>query len=110
FAELYERSRVRIAERRLDVPRELPFVATFNKWSANLPGTTYFLPIAECTALYINILLSAFDDEFSYFVVDERNRFQPAGIAKFARSKGGHLNDDLSAGRAATISFIESWI
>jgi hypothetical protein len=32
--------------------------------------------------------------DFGYFLVDERNRFRPAGIARFARSKGGHLSDD----------------
>lgn len=107
---LYEEARVRIAHERLDVPRELPFVAPFNKWSANLPGTTYFLPVAECTALYINILLSAFGEEFAYFVVDERNRFRPPGIARFARSKGGHLCDDPEAGRFATVGFLETWL
>ena len=40
--ELYEKSRVFIADGRQDVPRELPFVAPFNgKWAANLPGTTH---------------------------------------------------------------------
>ena len=110
LVELYEESRIRIAEERLDVPRELPFVPPFNKWSANLPGTTYFLPVAECTALYINILLSAFDEEFGYFIVDERNRFRPPGIAKFARSKGGHLHDDAKEGRFATVGFMETWL
>ena len=110
LVELYEESRVRIADGRLDVPRELPFVPPFNKWSANLPGTTYFLPIAECTALYINILLSAFGEKFAYFVVDERNRFRPPGIARFARSKGGHLHDEPKEGRFATVGFIETWL
>ncbi|MDQ3285418.1 MAG: hypothetical protein M3P92_06915 [Actinomycetota bacterium] len=110
LVELYEKSRVRVAEERLDVPRELPFVAPFNKWAANLPGTTYFLPVAECSALYINILLSAFGEDFGYFVVDERNRFKPPGIARFARSKGGHLHDDLGDGRLATIGFLETWL
>jgi len=110
LVELYEKSRVRIAEGRHDVPRELPFVAPFNKWSANSPGTTYFLPVAECTALYINILLSVFDEEFGYFVVDERNRFKPPGIARFARSKGGHLHDDPREGRFATVGFLETWL
>ena len=110
LAELYERSRVRIADGRLDVPRELPFVMPFNKWSANLPGTTYFLPVNEFTAFYINVLLSAFSEEFGYFVVDERNRFKPPGIAKFARSKGGHLRDDPREGRFATVGFLETWL
>jgi hypothetical protein len=108
--ELYEQSRLQISNKRIDIPRQLPYVPTFNKWSANVPGTTYFLPVNEFTALYINILLSAFDDEFSYFIIDERNKFQPAGIAKFARSKGGHLNDNVHLGRVATVSFIETWL
>ena len=74
FAALYDKSRVRIADRRVDVPRTLPYVPPFNKWSANLPGTTYFLPVNELTGLYINILLSAFSEDFAYFVLDERHR------------------------------------
>src|ERR671938_750631 len=99
LVELYEKSRVQIAEGRHDVPRELPFVAPFNKWAANLPATTYFLPVDESSALHINSLLSAFGEEFSYFVVDERNRFRPPDIAKFGRSKGGHLHDEPREGR-----------
>src|SRR3712207_3558225 len=69
---LYERGRVRIADGRPDVPRELPFVMPFNKWAANVPGTTYFLPVNEFSAFYINVLLSAFSEDFGYFLVDER--------------------------------------
>jgi hypothetical protein len=110
FTELYEKARIKISDRRPDPPRELPYVLPFNKWSANVPGTTYFLPVAELSAFYINILLSAFSEEFSYFVGDERNGFKPAGIAKFARSKGGHLQDDPKAGRYATIGILEAWL
>jgi hypothetical protein len=110
LVELYERARVQIADRRPDVPREVPFVAPFNKWSANLPGTTYFLPVSECTALYINIMLSVFDREFAYFVVDERNGFQPAGVARFARAAGGHLHEDPRQGRFATVGSLETWL
>jgi hypothetical protein len=110
FVELYERARVRLADERPDAPREVPFVPAFNKWSTNRPGTTYFLPVAECTALYINLLLCAFDDEFAYFALDERNRYRPAGLARFARSKGGHLRDDPREGRAATVGMLETWV
>jgi hypothetical protein len=75
-----------------------------------VPGTTYFLPIAELSALYINVLLSAFDHDFAFFLVDDRQGYQPAGIAQFARSAGGHLEDDPASGRVATISFIETWL
>ncbi len=110
LVDLYEKARVRIANRRVDVPRQVPFVPPFNKWAANLPGTTYFLPVNEFTEDYINVLLSAFGEEFGFFVVDDRNRFQPAGIAAFARSRGGHLHDDPRAGRVATLSFMETWL
>jgi hypothetical protein len=110
FTNLYETNRVAIADRRLDIPRELPFTATFNKWSANVPGTTYYVPVNELSALYINIVLSAFDTEYAYFIVDERNRLQPAGIDRFARSRGGHLVDDLAAGRTTTVASVEAWL
>lgn len=107
---LYRQMRVRIADTRVEVPKEVPFVAPFNKWSANVPGTTYFLPIAELSALYINVLLSAFDHDFAFFLVDDHRGYQPAGIAQFARSAGGHLANDPRSGRVATISFIETWV
>ena len=79
FTELYEKARIKVSDRRPDPPRELPFVLPFNKWSANVRGTTYFLPVAEISGFYINFLLTAFSEEFSTFVVDERNGFEPAG-------------------------------
>lgn len=110
LVELYHRARVRLADQRVDVPREVPFVAPFNKWMANVPGTTYFLPVAELSALYINLLLSAFDHEFAFFLVDDHQGYQPAGIAQFARAAGGHLENDPAHGRVATISFMETWV
>ena len=108
--EAFLQSRVVLSDRRLDVPRELPFVPPFNKWSANVPGSTYFIAVNELTALYINILLSCFSDDFKYFIVDERHGFRPAGIARYAKSKGGTLHDDPRDGRFATVGFIESWL
>jgi hypothetical protein len=101
---------VRIADRRLDVSRELPIVSPFNKWSANVPGTTYFLPIAELSGIFINVLLAALSEGVEYFVVDERHNFQPAGIARFGRSKGGYLRDDLTEGRTLTLGFLDTWM
>jgi hypothetical protein len=110
WLDLYTKSRVRIADRRLDVPREPPFVPPFNKWSANVRGTTYFLPIAELSGLFINVLLAAFSEEVAHFVMGKRNNFQPAGVAKFARSKGGYLRDNLVEGRAATVGYLDTWM
>lgn len=110
WLDLYEKSRVRIADERLDVPRKVPYVPPFNKWSANVRGTTYFLPIAELSGLFINVLLAAFSEDASYFIVDERNNFRSAGIAKFARSRGGYLYDDLLEGHTATLSLLDTWM
>src|SRR2546423_5817349 len=110
WLDLYTRSRVRIADRRLNVPRKPPFIPPFNKWSANVRGTTYFLPVAELSGLFINVLLAAFSEEVASFVVDERNNFQPAGLGKFARSKGGYLHDNFVEGRAATVGYLETWL
>jgi hypothetical protein len=108
LTELYEQSRVRVADRRVDIPRDVSYMLSLNKWSANRPGTTYFLPIAELTAFYINLVLILFDDDFSYFVLDDRNWFRPAGIGRFARSKGGRLADNPKLGRIMTVSMLET--
>ena len=41
-------------------------------------------------------LLETFDETMALFILDERANFRPAGIGRFARSKGGHLEDNLS--------------
>jgi hypothetical protein len=110
LVELFEKSKVRISEERPAIPRETAYVPPFNKWSVSAPGSTYFLPVNELSAFYINLMLSALSEENAYFVVDERNRFQPAGIAKFARSRGGHLEDDPARNRTATVGFAETWL
>jgi len=110
FADLYASWRVRIADRRVDVPREVPYVPPFNRWSANVPGSSYFVPVNELSALYVNVLLSMFGEGFGFAVVDEHDGFRPAGIGKFLRSRGGHLQDDPAAGRVVTIQHLESWL
>lgn len=110
FVEWYERSRIRVADGRVDVPRQVPYVPAFNKWAANMPGSTYLLPVNDLTALYINVLLAMFSEEFGFFVLDERNGFAPAGVGDFARSRGGHLYDDPGKGRVATVQGLESWL
>jgi len=110
WLDVYTRSRVRLADQRLDVPRDPPFVPPFNKWSANVRGTTYFLPVAELSGLFLNVLLAAFSEEVAYFIVDERRTFQPAGVAQFARSKGGYLHDNLVEGRVATVGLLDTWM
>ncbi len=110
FVDLYQRSRVPIADHRVDVPRQIPFTLPFNTWSGNVAGTTLFVPVAELSALAINVALAALSEELGYFFLDERNGFRPAGIASFARSKGGHLFDDPAQGRVATLGMAQEWL
>lgn len=98
FEEVFDRMRVRVRDGRAAVAREVPVVFPFNKWSTNLPGTTYFLPVSDLSGMYINVILSMFDEQMGLFIVDERARFRPAGIARFGKSRGGPLHDDLDDG------------
>jgi hypothetical protein len=108
FVELYERMRVRVSGGRTTVERKPPLVPPFNLWDANVPGTTYFLPVTELTALCINVLLTAFSEELGYFILDDRAGYAPAGIARFGRSRRGHLYDDPKDGRVLTIGYLET--
>jgi hypothetical protein len=108
LVEAYQRMRVQLSSRRASIPQKVPLVPPFNIWDANLPGTTYFIPVVDFTALYINVLLTAFGDELGYFIVDDHNGYKPAGLAPFARSRGGHLFDDPGDGRVMTVGFLET--
>jgi hypothetical protein len=93
FEELYDQMRVPIREGRTTIEKEIPNVFPFNKWSTNLAGSTYFLPVSDLSSMYINVILSMFDEQMGMFIVDERNDFKPAGIKRFGRSQGGRLHD-----------------
>jgi len=109
FVEFYHAARVKVADSRAAVPRQVPDVPAFNKWSANLPGMSYYLPVNDLSAFYINVLLTMFDEEFGFYVVDDTNRFSPAGVGSFRKSKGGHLHDsDIT--RTISITILEGWV
>jgi hypothetical protein len=107
YVELYRRSRVRIADGRREPPYEPLFNIGVNRWVAGARGTTTFLPINDLTYLYINGLLELFNQETACFVLDDRAGFRPAGLQRFARSKGGHLDDDPAHERVATVQRVE---
>jgi hypothetical protein len=71
------------------------------------PGTSYFLPINDLTLMYINGLLEILNEHTAAYILDERAGFQPAGLKKFAKSKGGHLFDNPDDNRVATVGLIE---
>jgi hypothetical protein len=107
YTALYRRGRVKIQDGRVTAPLEPLYNFNINKWALYAPGSTYFLPVNDLTFLYINALLEVFDEETGGFIRDERRGFRPAGLARFARGKGGHLYDDPSMNRTGTIQRIE---
>src|SRR5262245_32742871 len=108
LVELYRRSRIELSAGRTAPPLDAKHNFSINRWSLYAPGTTYFLPIIDTSALMINALLELFDPAMGVFVRDERAWFRPAGVARFARSKGGHLHDDPRQLRSATINAVET--
>lgn len=110
LVEAYKKMRIQIADTRVDIPRQAPYTQSFNKWDANARGTTYFLPVAELSAGYINGILFMLGEEFGGFPLDDHRAYLPAGVGKFRKSRGGHLHDDLKSGRVGPVSYIESWL
>jgi hypothetical protein len=110
FAKLYQRSRVKIKDGRAAPPIEPLFNINANRWSAHAPGTSYFLPVNDLTFMYINGLLEILNESTGVFVLDERNHYKPAGLARHARSRGGHLEDNPHQFRVATIRQIEQFV
>lgn len=108
LSELYKRSRIQLSDRRSAPPLDPGHNFSINRWSLYAPGTTYFLPIIETTALAINALLELFSEDMGVFVRDERAWFRGAGVGRFARSKGGHLHDEPRDLRSATIQMVET--
>jgi hypothetical protein len=108
LTELYRCSRIKLADRRTAPPLDSKHNFAINRWSLYAPGTTYFLPIIETTAITINALLELFDEGMGIFLRDERAFFRPAGVGRFARSRGGHLHDNPNQMRSATINTVET--
>ena len=110
FTELYRRLRVKIKDGRSAPPSTPLFNLNLNQWSAHAPGTSYFLPVNDLTFMYLNGLLEVLNEHTGAFILDERNQFQPAGLARFARSRGGHLDDDPHHGRVVLVRQVEQFV
>lgn len=108
LTELYRRARIQLSANRTAPPLDPSHNFSINRWSLYAPGTTYFLPIIETTALTINALLELLGEDMGVFMRDERAWFRAAGVGRFARSKGGHLHDEPRDLRSATIQMMES--
>jgi hypothetical protein len=111
--------KVKIHDSRIDFPREFPYYIGWNKQFSNVPGTTIFLPVVDCTRQYINILLIILSEPDGQrpLVVDDWQRFRPRNwqdwkaflaqwvglgpripyqpVGGIARATGGFVNPDI---------------
>ena len=81
-----------------------------NQWSCYDRNGTYFVPVCDYTQLLINGILELFGKNVAAYILDERAGFKPAGLARFAKSKGGHLHDAADSGRVFTIQALEGLV
>lgn len=84
----YQRNLVKIRDGRLPIPREAIGSAFVDM--VNRPGTTVFMPVADTTREYINMLLTGIA-QFKWRMWDEVTD-KPAGVAKWIRQ--GLLNGE----------------
>lgn len=110
FVQLYERAKIRIADTRPEVLRRPPVTPPFNRWSTNVPGSTYFVLISDITPLVFSLGFFLLGEEMGFTVFDDRNHYRPAGLKRFMRSKGGHLHDDPNDSRVGAIIDFESYV
>ena len=101
---------VRLQSGRLDIPRQLPFMLSFNQWYANRPGTQFIVPVTEIARVYMNLLLVLLSEEYGYFIVDTDNGNAGCGLDEFRKSRGGHLHDDPGARRIMTLRDLDAAI
>jgi hypothetical protein len=107
LTELYRRSRIQLSDRRTAPPLDAGHNFSINRWSLYAPGTTYFLPIIETTALTLNAILELCSESMGVFFRDERRWFRAAGVKRFAVSRGGHLHDNPNEIRTTTVQMLE---
>src|SRR5262252_9345081 len=108
LTDLYKRVRIQLSDHRTAPPLDGGHNFSINRWSLYAPGTTYFLPIIETTALTLNAILELCSEDMGVFFRDERRWFRAAGVKRFANSKGGHLHDDPQEIRTTTVQMLET--
>jgi hypothetical protein len=99
--DLYNRHRLTLQPRRLDIPRRVPPLCGHNLWASNRPGSTLFMPVCDVTFSLIGLIAQFVDPELERFapasgrgtnIVDDRFGFRPAGTEAWIES--GFLSQD----------------
>lgn len=103
----YRRTRVHLSDGRARGAAGPPLNVKINGWGADAPGSTCFVPVGETAHAVINVLLELLSERQRYFVLDERAGYRPAGLKRFAKRRGGHLDDDVRHQTVVTIEAFE---
>lgn len=71
--------KVPVSNRRLEFPREYPYYLGWNAQTSNVPGTTVFFPVVDCTRQYINALLILAGESEGHrpMFIDDWQSFRP---------------------------------
>ena len=75
----YKKNSIKLKDGRIDIPRKA--IGSAFESMVNLPGTTLFIPIADTTREYINLLFTGLA-QFRWQLWDEVKN-QPAGVGKW---------------------------
>jgi len=95
----YRKNLIKLKDGRLEIPREA--IGSAFQSLVNLPGTTLFIPIADTTREYINMLLTGLV-QFKWQLWDEV-KDQPAGVSEWIDN--GYLDGD-----RVTIAYYDSML
>lgn len=107
YVEAYRRTRVHLKDGRARGAGGPPFNVAINGWGADAPGSTCYVPVGESAHAVINVLLELLSKRQRYFMLDERAGYRPAGLKRFAKRRGGHLDDDVRHQTVVTIEGFE---
>ena len=89
-----EQCKVRVSDKRLSFPREWPYYLGWNAQASNVPGTTLFYPLVDCTWQYINaiLILAAEPDGKRPVFIDDWRTFKPKGGFEWMAKKIGRAH------------------
>lgn len=88
-----ERSKIRVSDKRMSFPREWPYYLGWNAQHSNVPGSTIFFPVVDCTWQYINALLiiASEPQAMRMMFVDDWQRFKPSNLYEWMAKIGGMI-------------------
>ncbi|MGH7799913.1 MAG: hypothetical protein ACREOW_04685 [Thermodesulfobacteriota bacterium] len=77
--ELFGESKIKIEDKRANLPDRPPGIASHNLWNVNKPGTTVFMPVTDLSACIINLYYFYMRPDHRFNFVDELHGMRPPG-------------------------------